>query len=627
MPHHDTDVIVVGAGIGGLSAAGLLAKSGLRVLVIERNYMPGGACGAIRRDGVTYDMGAAMLFGFGESGFSPHRFLMNELEEPIEVVRHRALYRLNYGDDPIVFWPEMDRFLDELCRVFPAERAELEAFYRSIGDLFETVIRADPVYVSPSEIPARDMRDQFLARPVKQLRTLALLSTSAAKLIRRHVHSPRAIAFFDKLTSTYCYTTMEETPAILAATMFVDNHAGGSYYPVGSPAVLAGRLERAVEKRGGAFLYETEVTAILFDARGRVRGVRTRDGEQIAAPQVVYAGAVHPLYRRLLPPGLVPARDRARIERMVLTHPSVVLYGLVKAGAVPPGTMPVEMFVDNKAALDESEVTMYLSSLEDPSLCPEGTHVFTLIGPSMSAWPAPSDPAYQGPGYRDHKEREARRMIGLLERRFPGFAAGVLRWELGTPSTIERYLGKPGGSVAGPKQAIGQELMRRPHARTRWPGLYLAGESTVMGTGTPAVTISGISAADVVLCDRGMPEYRWHPGQRNVVTVREGPVPRRPAPTAAPGTASLCQWCEVPVCRTSCPSRIDIRGILRRMEMENHDGAGRALRETGGEPLPCPTCPGRPCERVCIRTVFAGSPVPIVENLMWLSEKRRGAGG
>jgi prolycopene isomerase len=143
-----------------------------------------------------------------------------------------------------------------------------------------------------------------------------------------------------------------------------------------------------------------------------------------------------------------------------------------------------------------------------------------------------------------------------------------------------------------------------------------------MGTGTPAVTISGISAADVVLRDRGLPEYRWHPGQKNLVTVREGPVPRRPVPTSAPGTASLCQWCEVPACRISCPSRIDIRGILRRMEMENFDGARRRRRETDGEPLPCPSCTGRPCERACLRTAFAGAPVPIVENLAWLSGRR-----
>src|SRR5512137_2880705 len=109
MQRGDFDVVVVGAGVGGLTAASLLAKSGLAVLVIDRNYMPGGAMGAFRRDGATHDLGAAMIFGFGDKGFSPHRFLMNELGEPVTMVRHRALYRLHYGEQPIVFWPDMDR--------------------------------------------------------------------------------------------------------------------------------------------------------------------------------------------------------------------------------------------------------------------------------------------------------------------------------------------------------------------------------------------------------------------------------------------------------------------------------------------------------------------------------------
>jgi prolycopene isomerase len=122
MKRGDYDVIVVGAGVAGLTAANLLAKSGLAVLVIDRNYMPGGALGSFRRDGITHDLGAAMLFGFGEHGFSPYRFLMNELEEPVTVVRHKALNRLDYGEDKIAFWPEMDRCLGELARVFPAEQ-------------------------------------------------------------------------------------------------------------------------------------------------------------------------------------------------------------------------------------------------------------------------------------------------------------------------------------------------------------------------------------------------------------------------------------------------------------------------------------------------------------------------
>ena len=622
MDRGDFDVIVVGAGVGGLSAAGLLAKSGLSVLVLDRNYMPGGSLGAFRRDGVTYDLGAAMLFGFGENGFSPHRFLMNALEEPVAVVRHKALYRLHYGGDPIVFWPDMGRYLEELTGIFPAERAELYAFYRGITELFENVIRADPVYVSPSEMRPADLRGQFLKRPLQQLATLRLLFTSAETLIRKHVRSEKAIRFFDKLTSTYCYTSMGETPAILAATMFVDNHAGGSYYPVGSPAALAGALERAIERMGGVFRYRTEVTGILLDGQDRVRGVRTADGEEITAPQVVYAGAALPLYARLLPADRVPAREGARIASMVLTHPGLVLYGLVKADAVPAGTLPVEMFVENKAALDESEVTLYLSSLEEPNLCQEGTHVFTLIGPSLSPWPSPSDPAYGSPSYGERKDAEARRMLAILEKRMPGFSRGILRMELGTPSTIERYLGKPGGCVAGPKQAMGQELMRRPHARTRWKGLYLAGESTVMGTGTPAVTVSGISAADVALRDRGMAEFRWQPGQRNSVTVLDGPVGRRPAAVEAPATASLCGWCENDTCRSACPYRLDIRGILRRMEMGNLPGASRLLAGSPGGAGPCASCADRPCEKACQRTRWAGAPVPIAANLVWLGGRR-----
>ena len=608
------DAAVVGAGLSGLTAAALLARSGLSVLVLERNYMPGGACGAFRRKGVTFDLGAAMLFGFGERGFNPHRFVMNELEEPIEVIRHKALYRLNYGEEPIVFWPDRERFYGELDRVFPGQTKEIRAFYSFIVDLYENVIAADPVFIAPSEMRKSDLAAQFRCHPIKRARTVALLFTSAGRLMRRFIRSPEVVKFFNKLTSTYCYTTMDETPAILASTMFVDNHTGGSYYPVGSPAMLSGRLEKAIEKNGGTILYETEVTGILFDGE-RVSGVRTRTGEEFRAAAVIYAGAVKNLYGKLLPRERTTAAERAKVEALVMTWPSVVLYGTVRADAIPPGTFPVEMFVDNRESLDESEVTIYISSLEDPSLCPEGKHVFTMIGPSFERWPAPGAPEDRGPAYAEKKQAEAKRLLGLLERRFPGFQSAIEYCEIGSPTTIERYLLKNGGSVAGPKNSMGQELMRRPHAKTRWPGLYLAGESTVMGTGTPAVTVSGVSAADMVLRERGMREYRYYPGQKNLVTVVEGPVARRPEPRTPPDTASLCQWCETHFCRTACPAAIDIRGILRRMEVGNFLGARRLL----SSPLPCRECPSRPCERPCYGTSLAGSPVPIAANLEWLA--------
>ena len=371
-----------------------------------------------------------MLFGFGERGFSPHRFLMNELEEPVTVIRHKALYRLNYGEDKIVFWPEMDRYLGELARVFPAEQRELTDFYRAITELFENVIQADPVYVAPTEMRPRTFAGSSSPGPCNSWPRFVCspLPPSASS---GGMFVPSGRSAFSTSSHPPIATPLWPRRRQPAATMFVDNHAGGSYYPVGSPAALAGRLEKSIERNGGTFRYETEVSAILLDKKGRVYGVRLAEGEEITAPQVVYAGAIHPLFRKLLPAAHVKARERARIESLVLTHPSVVLYGQVKADAVPSGTFPVEMFVDNKAALDESEVTLYLSSLEEPNLAPEGTYVFTLIGPSFANWPAPGDAAYQGAAYLERKESEARRMLAILERRMPGFSRGISRvWRL-----------------------------------------------------------------------------------------------------------------------------------------------------------------------------------------------------
>ena len=70
------DVIVVGAGLGGMTAASLLAQRGLSVLMIDQQNKPGGACTSFKREDHVFDVGAAMLYGFGEKGFRPFYFLM-----------------------------------------------------------------------------------------------------------------------------------------------------------------------------------------------------------------------------------------------------------------------------------------------------------------------------------------------------------------------------------------------------------------------------------------------------------------------------------------------------------------------------------------------------------------------
>ena len=604
-------VIVVGAGLSGLTAAALLAKRGLDVTVVEMQDRPGGAASAYRRGDVTYDTGAAMLFGFGEKGFNPHHWLMSQLDEPIEIYRHESMYRLFYGDVPIVFHAETEKFLQELSALFPGAGEQLRAFYSHIGMLYEKVIAPVTVFEAPNDMPLSEMRKNASNGLGAQLEMIRMLFSSADSMAKPFISDPGARAFFDKLTSTYCYTTLKETPAVLAATMFVDNHIGGAYYPAGSVMALAGRLEKAVEKFGGRFRYRTRMLR-LSGEKGSVRGIVTSTGEVIEGDAVLFSGSLRSFARGLDPENLLPAKWKRKIMSLDMTMPSFVVYGTVKKSCLPPDALPVQMFVDNIEALDEADVTLYLPSLEDPSLAPPGLSTFLLIGPSLRRWPEPGDPGYGTEEYRTAKHAEADRMLGCVERRIPGFMKAIDCRIEASPTTIWRYLGKDGGSVAGPKQKMGQHLIFRQGSKGPVPGLFFAGESTVMGTGTPAVTVSGISAANRILRRLGIHAYTSAEKAAPVVRyLRKGTAGNLPS-TNQGVLAARCRWCEKPACVHACPAGFDIPGIMRRCEVGNLEGVRRIASSL---PAACHTCAqsgtNPPCEKACILRSSADGAVKI----------------
>jgi len=618
--------IIVGAGLSGLTAAALLAERGLDVTVVEQRDRPGGAASAFRRGDITFDIGAAMMFGFGERGFNPHNWLMTELGEPIDLYRHEAMYRLFYGDSPITFHADRELFIRELEGLFPLAGGEIRAFYDYIGGLYEKVIAPVSVFEAPNDMPLSEMRRNAKNSLKAQLTMIGLLFQNAESIMSPFIRDPQARAFFDKLTSTYCYTTIKETPAILAATMFIDNHVGGAYYPAGSAMALSARLEKAIEARGGRFLYKTKAKKILGQA-GRITGIATESGEELHADLVLFAGSLRAFAGSIDPDNLLPRRWKEKILRLEMTMPSFVVYGSVKKAALPADAMPVQMFVDNREALDEGDVTLYLPSLEDPSLAPPELSTFLIIGPSLRTWPEPMSPDYGGKAYVLAKKAEADRMLALVERRMPGFVAGIEGRIEASPTTIWRYLGKTGGSVAGPKQKMGQHLLLRQGSRGPVPGLYFAGESTVMGTGTPAVTVSGISAANRILRTLGLQAFSS--GKKAVSSVRIIPKGSRgnlPVGEAA-ALSSRCRWCEKAPCAAACPARFDIPGIMRRMEANNVVGARRQLADSAGTrtlAVSCADCAADikkrpPCEAACIRKNSAEGPVSISRIIASLS--------
>lgn len=271
------------------------------------------------------------------------------------------------------------------------------------------------------------------------------------------------------------------------------------------------------------------------------------------------------------------------------------------------------MLVGNPDELDESEVTAYILSIDDRTLCAADEHTVIAIGPTFENWEG-----LDRKSYLLKKKLEQDRLIAVLERRFPNIRQAVRYAEVATPKTIERYNMKNGGAVAGPKQMLGQHMFKRLKTRTEWDNIFCCGESTVMGTGTPTVTTSGLTAANVLLKKLGKEPFVYQSGMKNFVRMVEKPFTAEMLyenydenEKNVMREAMRCRLCEHPSCTNG--NNTDIRGIMRRIAVGNFAGAQKRWSESSSEALMLEQFEAR-----CICSVENGQAVKIREAIAFI---------
>ncbi|GAG08080.1 unnamed protein product, partial [marine sediment metagenome] len=254
--------------------------------------------------------------------------------------------------------------------------------------------------------------------------------------------------------------------------------------------------------------------------------------------------------------------------------------------AFPDWCRPMEVFIEDPDDVSGHGVTLYNPTAQDPSVSPPGVRSVTLTVVSDLKWPRPWEPAYRSEPYQRLKREEAEKVLDRVEAYIPNFRKHIRVMEIGTPTTTERFTLKNWGNVGGPKQAMGQDMMKRPTARTDWQNLYLCGDSTVMGLGVLPATMSAVGAANMLLRDLGQQEFLPREFSRQYVNLTAPkawtPVPDAAEPiteASARRLAKECQWCEHAACIQDCPAQIDVVGFMRRLESGNFAGAARSMRE------------------------------------------------
>lgn len=510
---RDADVVVVGSGPGGLSAATHLAVAGRRVLVVEARDVPGGHLTALRRGGYSFDIGLQYTVAEDAQRLLAPLGLDLAFRDYDPAMNFRVVLP---GADVAV--PQgLAGFREQLLLAFPGERDAVDAFAGTVRELAAAArgLQRRPGVLG---IPTLPWRARSLVRHAR--------STLGSYLDSLHA-SPQL-----KAVLGLHVTTMGTEPArlsLVAYTLVLDHYLQGASYPEGGAQRVTDGLVDELHRHGGAVLTGHEAIQILVSGQ-QVRGVRVaRTGYDtpsetsfdVLAPVVVAAGDLRRTVLELVPEGALPERVVRRVRGAELPLPVagmfLVLDRDLRAEGLPVAGQHLleDPDVDRAfAALRHGQeppsvgVTLCPTSLVDPTngmLCGPGQtnlQLLTVSSPSHRYWGVePGAPA--GARYAARKRALRDRLLGLADRLVPGIEDSVAFEETFTPLAEERWMRVSGGQAYGLAFTPAQ-LMARPGPKTSLRGLFLAGAATRTGHGLVGTLAGGAAAAAAVL---GIPEH------------------------------------------------------------------------------------------------------------------------
>ncbi|NTW68883.1 MAG: NAD(P)-binding protein [Chlorobiaceae bacterium] len=498
--NQSADVIVIGAGIGGLTAAALLQERGVSTLVFEKNRYPGGSCSSFKREGYSFDAGASVFYGFGENDSSGslnlHTRVFRKLGIDVPTIHDPVQIHYHLPNSFTVLASyDREAFLGTLINRFPHEESGIRGFYRELDDVYDII----------SSFPAGSLEDviHLLAvgsgYPLKAISLAQKCFRSMGKTARRYIRDEELLRFIDIEAYSWAVQDAVSTPLVNAGICLADRHYGGINYPLGGAGAIPEGLCRGVEKFGGRIRFHSAVSEILLE-NGEARGVRLADGSEHYAKAVISNATVWDTFNRLI----TDLRYHVEKDRFQQAPSWFQLFLGVEGSVIPADFSVHHILVDDWQSYNQPGGTIYFSAptLLDASLAPPGKHiVHAFVTSEIDMW---QHFDRGGQAYREAKERLADEIIAKTERILPGLSKAVELKILATPLTHERYLNRFKGSY-GPLLKPGQSILQKPQNRTPVKNLFAVGDSTFPGQGVIAVTYSGVSCASYIARKFGTP--------------------------------------------------------------------------------------------------------------------------
>ncbi len=479
-------VVVVGAGLSGLSCALHLLGAGRDVVVVEREDHPGGRAGRQDMEGYRLDTGPTVLT-MPELLDEAFAAVGESVRDRIELVPLAPAYRAAFADGSTIdVHTDRARMAAEVARAAGTREA---VGYLRLRDwltrLYDVEMRSfiDAQFDSPLDLLGPDL-----------VRLAAMGGFGRlAPAVGRHVKDERLRRIFS-FQALYAGVAPDRALAAYAVIAYMDTVAG-VYFPRGGMRMIGEAMAAAAAKAGADLRYGESVSR-LERSGDRVTAVITDQGERIACDQVVLTTDLPAAHRLLGHRSRRPVRQRFSPSAVVLHLGTDRTWDHLSHHTISFGTAWQSTFteiIDQGRTMSDPSLLVTQPTLTDPSLAPEGRHLFYVLAPAPNLEAGAIDWDEEGSRYRDH-------IVSTLESRgMTGLDASVRAEHLVTPADWARK-GLARGTPFSLAHTFTQTGPFRP--RNTVPGTanaVLAGCGTTPGVGLPTVLVSGkLAAARVV---------------------------------------------------------------------------------------------------------------------------------
>ncbi|MBD1932365.1 MULTISPECIES: phytoene desaturase family protein [Cyanophyceae] len=486
------DVIVIGSGIGGLTAGALLARYGKRVLVCESHAIAGGAAHSFSRQGFHFDSGPSFYCGLTPgSGLNPLQQVLEVLGESLQAVRYDPMGHYHFPEGTFPVYSDAERYRQTVAEITPQGARELEQFEKRLLPLYESLRGISTIALRADWQIIPVIMGQYLPSVLKLLPHLRILQGSVGDVMDREVRDPWVRRLIDLECFLLSGLKAHGTIAPEVAFMLGERSRAGVEYPIGGSGAIVDALVRGLKRWGGELKLNAHVEQILIQS-GKVTGVKLKNGEVINATVVISNATLWDTYTKLLRPEDLPPSYRQQSLETPAVDSFMHLHLGIRAEGLENLTGHHVVVHDASKDITEPGNTCMISipSVWDANLAPVGHHVvhaYTLE--PYEGWRRDEE-------YEERKKERSQSLFRALERVIPDIRDRIVLELIGTPLTHAYYLRRYQGTY-GPAIAVGKGIF--PGTQTPISGLYRVGDSTMPGIGVPAVAASGILCANTLV--------------------------------------------------------------------------------------------------------------------------------